>query len=61
MTKEELLRFLEPFTNDIKIVQYSSEWDEFNNISIQYKIAHQDYGSVEVEKNDGFIIIYKTS
>ena len=60
MTKAELIKFLEPFTDDIKIFYEDYEYG-FLEIEPQYKItkseSNETYKPDQVDFNEGYIIL----
>lgn len=58
MTKAELIKFLEPFEDDIQICGEDNESGIYN-VEAQYKIAgdYESRSNVGLEKGDGYIVI----
>lgn len=58
MTKADLIKFLEPFTDETEIIKEDERglWD---NISPAYVISNDIFysGNVKIERNDGIIIL----
>lgn len=60
MTKGELIKFLEPFSDDIKIVKFDNEYNIYENIEPKYEVFDKNFGTnvsilVKLDEKEGFI------
>ena len=61
MTKAELIKFLEPFTDDIRILDYRGLHGQFDDARPEYRTASdsmvENNPHLKLEKYEGVVII----